>query len=203
MQAIVQQVACDGQVVVLEENASADRLYIIDEGAVAVTKRLESGAMEFLSLLTQGDCFGEMVLFSTEQRSATVVTVEPTKLSMVLHTDFVRFAAAHPRAGMQLYHTVGMALCQRLRAMNDKLRDLVEGGLLAETSATPQSGAASASAGDTAQRQVRLAATLIKGIADLYEHPEVSDTTRQHFLRVMQQQAAQLQQALVLIETRE
>jgi carbon-monoxide dehydrogenase iron sulfur subunit len=72
--------------VVFREGEPAQALYIIVKGGVQVSKETKSGKARTIAYLGPGDVFGEMGLIEKQPRSATVQTLEATKL-LVLPAD--------------------------------------------------------------------------------------------------------------------
>lgn len=62
------------------EGEGADKVYVILEGKVKVYKKDEEGNEMEIATLDKGSMFGEMALFDKGVRSASVKTVEPSKL---------------------------------------------------------------------------------------------------------------------------
>lgn len=64
---------------IVTEGDSGDRLYIIVRGTVAIRKTFPEGMRE-LARLGQGQVFGEMSIFDSETRSATVAALDETEV---------------------------------------------------------------------------------------------------------------------------
>ena len=74
--------------VVFFENEEGDFFFMILEGRIKVTILGDDGREVILSMLAQGDFFGEMALLDNEPRSATAIAVEETELLSLHRTDF-------------------------------------------------------------------------------------------------------------------
>ncbi len=81
---------------VFKQGEKGDAFYIVDSGLVDV--KIKDGLLskKTVSRLGPGDFFGEMALLSADPRSATVVTVEPTKLFVLLSIDFQYILKKNP-----------------------------------------------------------------------------------------------------------
>lgn len=74
-------------VTIVEEGLSGDYMYVICEGRVKVTKASEDGREKILDILEAGSFFGDMALFDRAPRSASVKTLEPSRLLALSRRD--------------------------------------------------------------------------------------------------------------------
>ncbi len=104
------------------EGQHGDKLYIVMDGQVRISRRLQGVGEEALTILGRGEVFGEMALIDSQPRSAdavahtegcTVFTVDRQRLEEVLGMD--------PDAARQFLTLLCQLLCRRIRAMNDRL----------------------------------------------------------------------------------
>lgn len=104
------------------EGEQGDKLYIVVDGQVRISRRLLGMGEEALTILGRGEVFGEMALIDDLPRSAdarahtagcTVFTVDRQRLEEVLEMD--------PDAARQFLGLLCRLLCRRIRAMNDRL----------------------------------------------------------------------------------
>jgi CRP/FNR family cyclic AMP-dependent transcriptional regulator len=107
-------------VVVLNEGDHSDALYIIVQGQVKVSKINEEGKEVVLSVLAEGDHFGEMSLIDEQPRSASIITKTPCEFSVIRKPDFERVLGANP----QLALAVMRSLCHRLRSADRNIESL-------------------------------------------------------------------------------
>lgn len=61
----------DGEVIV-EQGRTGQAMYVVQGGRVEVVQRSDNGEEQHLAFLDAGDFFGEMAVFESEVRSATV-----------------------------------------------------------------------------------------------------------------------------------
>jgi len=96
--------------VVVEVDADGDSLYLVEEGhlKVALSKK---GREIILSILKEGDFFGEMALLENQMRSANVIALKTTQLFKLRKNDFNAFVEDHPKVLMKILHK----LSERLR----------------------------------------------------------------------------------------
>ncbi len=74
--------------VLCREGAQEDTFYVILEGRVKVSKRINDIEERFLKYLSDGDFFGELALIHGAPRTATVVTEEPTQVLEIKKAAF-------------------------------------------------------------------------------------------------------------------
>ncbi|MGH9889758.1 MAG: family 2B encapsulin nanocompartment shell protein [bacterium] len=83
--------------VIVREGDPGDELFIISRGKVEVTRNNAAGRRSILSLLSDGDFFGEMALLRSEPRSATVRAVAPTLLLVLSRAAVESLGNRHPK----------------------------------------------------------------------------------------------------------
>jgi CRP-like cAMP-binding protein len=69
--------------IVFTEGATADRLYVVRDGRIAIAKRAYDGRESVVALMEQGDLFGEMPLFDGQPRTAEARALEATEMVVV------------------------------------------------------------------------------------------------------------------------
>jgi len=108
--------------VIFREGTKGDKLYIILDGKVRITKNIPGVGEEALAILGKGDFFGEMALVDEKNRSAdarahvngtTVLTISRGVLNEILSVDV---ESAH-----QFLYILCRILTQRLREINLKI----------------------------------------------------------------------------------
>ena len=107
--------------VILFEDDPGDSLYIVSTGQVKVVLIGEDGREVILSVLGDGDFFGEMALIDDEPRSAHVIAMKDSQLLVLRRDDFQAQVAMHPQIALKLLRV----LVQRLRRADEKIGGLV------------------------------------------------------------------------------
>jgi CRP/FNR family cyclic AMP-dependent transcriptional regulator len=107
--------------VILFEDDPGDALYIVSSGQVKVVLIGEDGREVILSVLGDGDFFGEMALIDDEPRSAHVIAMKDSSLLVLRREDFQAQLEAHPSVALKLLRV----LVQRLRRADEKIGGLV------------------------------------------------------------------------------
>ena len=107
--------------VILFEDDPGDALYIVSTGQVKVVLIGEDGREVILSVLGDGDFFGEMSLIDDEPRSAHVIAMKDSNLLVLRRDDFQARLEENPRIALKLLKV----LVQRLRRADEKIGGLV------------------------------------------------------------------------------
>jgi CRP/FNR family transcriptional regulator len=107
--------------VVFSEGDTGDRLFIVIEGKVKISRTANDGRENLLTVLGPGEMFGELSLFDPGSRTATATAVTESTLASLDHDDLRPLLLAQPAVAVQLLR----ALAQRLRRTNEAMADLV------------------------------------------------------------------------------
>jgi CRP/FNR family cyclic AMP-dependent transcriptional regulator len=107
--------------IILFEDDPGDSLYIVSSGQVKVVLIGEDGREVILSVLNDGDFFGEMSLIDDEPRSAHVIAMKDSRLLVLRREDFQQQINQHPSIAVKLLKV----LVQRLRRADAKIGGLV------------------------------------------------------------------------------
>jgi CRP/FNR family transcriptional regulator, cyclic AMP receptor protein len=105
--------------VILNEGDRSDSLYVILSGKVKIYLADEEGKEVLLNTQGPGAYFGELIL-DEGPRSASVMTLEPSKFSIVSKAQFQTFLATYPDAALELIRS----LIQRVRALTKSVGNL-------------------------------------------------------------------------------
>jgi len=105
--------------VVVSEGDQTDTLYIVVSGRVKIYVSDEKGKEIVLNHGGPGEYFGEMVL-GEGPRSASVMTLEPTRLLVVPKEDFREFVSKSPDFSLHLIRK----LIRRVRALTNDVKSL-------------------------------------------------------------------------------
>ncbi|HEV2375713.1 MAG TPA: Crp/Fnr family transcriptional regulator [Streptosporangiaceae bacterium] len=104
-----------------DEGDDGDKLYVILDGKIKLTRIAPDGRETLLSVLGPGEMFGELSLFDPRPRTASAVAVTDAHLAALGHAYLRQWLTGRPDVAMHLLH----ALAQRLRRTNDVMADLV------------------------------------------------------------------------------
>jgi CRP/FNR family transcriptional regulator, cyclic AMP receptor protein len=104
-----------------DEGDAGDRLYVVLEGKLKLTRAASDGRENLLSVLGPGEMFGELSLFDPRPRTSSAVAVTDARLAALAHADLLKWLTGRPDVALHLLR----ALAQRLRRANDVMADLV------------------------------------------------------------------------------
>jgi CRP/FNR family transcriptional regulator, cyclic AMP receptor protein len=107
--------------VILFEDDPGDALYVVKQGQVKVVLIGEDGREVILSVLGEGDFFGEMALIDDEPRSAHVIAMGDSTLLVLRREDFQGLLMQTPGIALAMLRE----LTRRLRRVDEKVGSLV------------------------------------------------------------------------------
>jgi CRP/FNR family transcriptional regulator, cyclic AMP receptor protein len=105
---------------VIYEGDTSNSLYVVLAGKVKVFLSDEEGKEVTLNLQGDGEYFGELAILDEAPRSASVMTVEDTKLAVLSKAAFEKCMEQHPTIAL----TVMRGLARRLRELTENVRSL-------------------------------------------------------------------------------
>jgi CRP-like cAMP-binding protein len=88
--------------IVVQEGEIGNALFVILNGSVKISYYASDGREVVLSLLHGGSIFGEMSLLDKQPRSATVSTLEDSRLAQIRKADFERLLLDQPQIALKL-----------------------------------------------------------------------------------------------------
>ena len=105
--------------IIISEGERSESMFIILSGRVKVFLADEEGKEVLLSTQGPGEYFGEMIL-DEGPRSASVMTLEPCRFTVITAEQFKKFLADNPEAGLDLVRS----LIHRVRALTKSVGNL-------------------------------------------------------------------------------
>jgi CRP-like cAMP-binding protein len=102
---------------VFREGDESDTCYIVRSGHARAVREHSDGRSITLANFGPGDIFGELAMFDSERRSATVEAIESTEAIAILSGDMRRLLREHPEIAVKLIQALG----SRLRDSNERL----------------------------------------------------------------------------------
>jgi len=106
--------------IVFSQGDESDSLYILLSGRLRVFVSDDDGREVILGYLKPGEYVGELALIDREPRSASVITMEESRLCMILHRDFSELLTANP----QISSNIMVTLARRARALANSVGSL-------------------------------------------------------------------------------
>lgn len=113
----------------IEQDDLSSFAYFILSGGVQVYRITEDGKKVTLAILGPGEVVGEMSLIDNEPRSACVQTIHETRVLVIDKGEFTRILRAHPNIAMSLLQIMS----GRVKAVNEKLEDVLSKNLTERT----------------------------------------------------------------------
>jgi CRP-like cAMP-binding protein len=102
---------------VFHEGDESETCYVVHSGHVRVVREHTDGRTLTLATLGPGEIFGELAIFDSERRSATIEALEDIEVVAILAGDMRRMLREHPDIAVKLL----AALSRRLRETNERL----------------------------------------------------------------------------------
>jgi len=127
------EIACGDEII--REGESGNSLYLIESGNLRVLGHVDIDENRHMNPgvcdLKPGDVVGELVLFDSGPRSATVQAVTDCVLVEINGDKLMSFLDAHTDIGFQLLRALMTVMVGRVRKNNDKIFSLLTWGLKA------------------------------------------------------------------------
>jgi CRP/FNR family cyclic AMP-dependent transcriptional regulator len=118
-----QQVARNAYV--FKEGEPGNRLYILADGEVRISREIPGTGEEALAVLKRGACFGEMSVFDRSERSTDAIANTACTLLTIARPDFEMLLDFNRDLAYKVLWAVVRLLSGRLRATNDNLRSIL------------------------------------------------------------------------------
>lgn len=106
---------------IFRHGESGDRLYLVLEGKVRISRSVSGVGEEALAVLGAGHAFGELALLDEATRSADAIAQEQTKVLTISKERFDDLLFADKELAYEILWGTVRLLAGRLRETNDKL----------------------------------------------------------------------------------
>lgn len=106
---------------IIVEGDNSNNAYIIKSGKVKIFLSDEYGKEIVLAELKAGEYFGEMALIDKDERSASVIAMEYTEVTVISQKSFRECLQSNP----EISERIMLGLVRRLREANKKISSLV------------------------------------------------------------------------------
>jgi CRP/FNR family transcriptional regulator, cyclic AMP receptor protein len=103
--------------VVFREADESNTAYVVRSGHARAVRQHSDGRSITLANFGPGEVFGELAMFDSDRRSATIEAIDDLELLAILSADMQRLMRDHPDIAVKLVVTLG----RRLREANDRL----------------------------------------------------------------------------------
>ncbi len=106
--------------IVVTQGDESDSLYVILSGSVRVYVSDEQGREVTLNTLYPGDSFGELALLSNQVRTASILTLEDSRFSVISKDSFLGCMSRYPQISWHIIRT----LIERVVELTDEVSSL-------------------------------------------------------------------------------
>ena len=103
------------------EGQEGDRLYVVLDGKIKLTRAAADGRENLISVLGPGEMFGELSLFDPRPRTSSASAITDATQAGLAHDALRAWLGDHPDVSIHMLQ----ALARRLRRANDVVADLV------------------------------------------------------------------------------
>jgi CRP/FNR family cyclic AMP-dependent transcriptional regulator len=110
---------------IFREGESGNRLYLITEGEVRISRDVPGSGEEALAVLKPGALFGEMAVFDRSERSTHAISNGGTTVLTITRADFEMLLDFNRELANKVLWAVTRILSTRLRNTNDSLRSFL------------------------------------------------------------------------------
>jgi CRP/FNR family transcriptional regulator, cyclic AMP receptor protein len=110
---------------VFREGEQGNRLYLIVEGEVRISRVVPGSGEEALAVLRPGALFGEMAVFDRSERSTDAIANGTVKCLTIARPDFELLLDFNREIAYKVLWACVRLLSARLRSTNDSLRSFL------------------------------------------------------------------------------
>ena len=110
---------------IFREGEAGNRLYLIVQGEVRISRDVPGSGEEALAVLKPGALFGEMAVFDRSERSTHAISNGGTKVLTISRADFEMLLDFNREMAYKVLWAVVRLLSMRLRSTNDSLRSFL------------------------------------------------------------------------------
>jgi len=109
-----------GEAIVLEDDASANSMFVIVKGKIRISVTGFEGREAILAIMGPGDYFGEMSVIDGAPRSASVYAVAPAELMLLRREDLLQQLESNPKLALSML----IEFSRRLRMADSRITSL-------------------------------------------------------------------------------
>ena len=110
---------------VFKEGEPGNRLFLVVEGEVRISRMIPGSGEEALAILKKGALFGEMAVFDRSERSTDAISNGGCKLLSISRSDFELLLDFNRELAYKVLWSCTRLLSSRLRSTNDSLRSFL------------------------------------------------------------------------------
>ncbi len=109
---------------VFREGDEGDRLFLIADGAVRISRNVPGTGEEAITVLKKGECFGEMAMLDPSTRSTDAIVDSRCELLTITREDFEGLLEADLELAYKVLRAIIRLLSERLRKTNENLKSI-------------------------------------------------------------------------------
>lgn len=110
---------------IFREGESGNRLYLIVEGEVRISRVVPGSGEEALAILKPGAMFGEMAVFERSERSTDAIANGTVRAITIARSDFELLLDFNRDLAYKVLWAVVRMLSRRLRSTNESLKSVL------------------------------------------------------------------------------
>lgn len=110
---------------VFEETETGESLYIIKKGELKACKKTPDGELLTLTILKDGDIFGEMSFLDGRPRSATLVAISDLETYEIVKDDFESIVEKHPMMTYKVLKNIVFTIHAIVKGMNTRYMEMI------------------------------------------------------------------------------
>jgi CRP/FNR family transcriptional regulator, cyclic AMP receptor protein len=110
---------------IFREGEAGNRLYLIVDGEVRISRVVPGSGEEALAVLKPGALFGEMAVFDRSERSTDAIANGAVRVITIARTDFELLLDFNRELAYKVLWAVVRMLSMRLRSTNESLRSVL------------------------------------------------------------------------------
>ena len=116
-----QRIYAENETIVIEGQDSAG-MYVILDGTVKVTRKVEDGTTITLKTLEDGTFFGDVGLLDNAPRTATVTAIRSSRIIGFFRPELLTLIESDPKLASKVIFVLAKVLASRLRFTNQELQ---------------------------------------------------------------------------------
>ncbi|MBI3098953.1 MAG: cyclic nucleotide-binding domain-containing protein [Planctomycetes bacterium] len=114
---------CPAGSTLFEEGSKGSEFYLVEAGAVEISKNIAGGRKKVLTRIESGEVFGELALFDRSPRSATATADGECRLLVFREDRFNELLKSDSGIAFPVLSALLRLLCQRIRTSNEKMKE--------------------------------------------------------------------------------
>ena len=110
---------------IFSESEDGQSIYIIKKGEVKACKVAPDGELFTLTIMKDGDIFGEMSFLDGRPRSATIIAISDLETYVIERSDFETIVDENPRIIYKIMRNIVFTIHSIVRGMNARYIEMI------------------------------------------------------------------------------